>query len=137
MANELLTQIIQDGPRNISVKISGVLTDSDLAQQVIVDPALLAGIDNTGTRKAGHLLLEKISHNIEDQLAVALFWDATTPVRIESLTGRGLIDYHDIGGLPDNSGVGSTGKILLETQGFSVGTTLSFALTIRLVKQQR
>ena len=137
MANEVTVQIIQDGPRNVVLKGSGVLDTSDLLQGVLVDPALLAGIDNTGTLKAAKLRLLRVIFNVESGLAVNMWWDATTPVRIEDLTGQGHKEFAAFGGLPNNAGAGVTGKILYATQGFAVGSILSYTFTLELVKQGR
>lgn len=136
MANSYTIQVLVDGPRNTVVKVEGILDTSDLSLITVVDPALLAGIDNTGGVKAKHFRIKEIIHNIEDLLDVRLFWDATTPARIEALTGRGKANYEKFGGLQDNSGAGSTGKILLSTQGWTIGANLSFSLILELVKQQ-
>ena len=137
MANEVTTQILQDGPRNVVIKGSGVLDTSDLAQTVLIDPALLAGIDNTGGVKAAKLILNRVIFNVEPGLAVNMWWDATTPVRIEDLTGQGHKEFKLFGGLTNNGGAGVTGKVLYATQGWSIGTILSYTFTLEFVKQQR
>lgn len=135
MANSVNTQIIQDGPRNVVVKIEGILDTSDLASTVAVDPATLAGMDNTGTIKALGLIVDRIQFSVEDLLEVRLAWDATTPVRIVELTGRGTEKYERFGGLNNNSGAGRTGKILISTQGWVAAAVLSFTLILTLKKQ--
>jgi hypothetical protein len=137
MANELTIQTILDGPRNAIIKVSGTLDSSDLAQQVLLDPATLGGINNTGLVKAAKLRLQRLTHNIEDGLTVDLWWDATTPVRIEGIEGRGHQNYDRFGGLTNIAGAGVTGKILIATQGWATGSILSFSLLLELVKQQR
>jgi len=137
MANDVTIQKIQDGPRNTTIKVQGKLDTSDLTQQTLVDPATLDGIDNTGTLKAQGLLIKRIIYNVEDLLSVSLLWDATTPVRIEDLEGRGYMGFGDFGGLTNNGGAGVTGKILISTQGWSSGAVLSFSLVIELVKTQQ
>lgn len=136
MTNSVTLQTILDGPRNTVIKIEGVLDTSDLALMTLADPALLAGIDNTGTLKAKTLRINKIIHNVEDGLSVNLFWDATTPARCEELTGRGQPCYEEFGGLITNAGVGATGKILVSTQGWAAAGVLSFSVIVELVKAQ-
>ena len=136
MANSVSTQILLDGPRNTVVKFEGVLDTSDLASTVIVDPATLVGIDNTGNRKAAKFRIDDIQFNVEDGLSLNLFWDATTPVRVEELTGRGHMKYHTFGGLVSNAGAGVTGKITATTQGWVAAQILSFSLVMKLVKTQ-
>lgn len=136
MANSVNIQTILDGCRNTVVKVEGILDTSDLALTTLIDPALCNGMDNTGLLKAAHFRIETIQYNVEDGLEVRLAWDATTDVRIDELTGRGKNEFHRFGGLTDNSGAGSTGKILISTEGWSTGKILSFTLVLELVKTQ-
>lgn len=135
MANSITTQLILDGPRNCILKVEGILDTSDLASQVILDPALVAGMDSTGAVKAQGFLIQRITYTVEDALECRLFWDATAPTRIEALTGRGIAKFERFHGLPNNSGAGRTGKILLSTEGWSAAKILSFSLIIELIKQ--
>lgn len=136
MANSVTTQLILDGPRNCVVKFEGILDTSDLGSTVVLNPALLVGMDNTGTQKAAKLRITDINYAIEDGLAINLFWDATTPERIESLTGRGEREYEDFGGLVNNAGAGVTGIISATSQGWAAAGILSFSLIIQCTKQQ-
>lgn len=99
---------------------------------VLVDPAKLSALWES--QSCTRVQIAKIIHNIEDLLSVNLFWDATTPVRIEELVGRGKGDYHRFGGLVNNAGTGVTGRILVATQGWSASATLSFSLILELKK---
>lgn len=136
MANSVNIQTILDGPRNCIVKVEGILDTSDQSSMVVVDPALVRGIDNTGSVKASKFRLLKLHYNVEDKLEVRLAWDAASPVRVEQLTGRGKMDFCDFGGLPNNAGAGVNGKLLLSTEGWTAGAVLSFTLVIELVKVQ-
>lgn len=135
MANVITTQVILDGPRNCVLKVEGILDTSDLAYQTILDPATLQGVDWTGAVKAQGFLIRRITYMVEDTLEARLFWDATTPTRIEELTGRGVAKYENFGGLTNNSGAGRTGKIGLSTEGWAAAKILSFSLIFELVKQ--
>ena len=137
MANVFNTQIILDGPRNTVIKCDGILDTSDLAATVIADPATLFGWDNTGLQKAAKLAITDIMFNVEDGLELRLAWDATTPVRIEQLTGRGKANYSHFGDLENNAWAGVTGKITLATEGWKAAAIYSFTLILRLRKQQR
>lgn len=137
MANQVTTQIIVDGPRNTVIKVSGILDTSDLASMTIADPATLVGIDNTGFLKAATFRIQGLNFDIQDILVVNLFWDATVPVLISSMTGRGSAppSWDKYGGLTNNAALaGKTGRITMTTRGW-VGT-LSFNLLIELIKVQ-
>ena len=133
MANIQTIQILTDGPRNVTVKVEGILDTSDVTSASIIDPATLAYMTN-GV-KAGKLRIEKITHNVEDGLAVLLYWYANTQVLIESLTGRGNAKYRDFGGLVNNAGTGVNGKIYLATEGYSATSlVLSYSVILEMVK---
>lgn len=145
MANSTSIQILEDGPRNVVVKFEGVLDTSDLASTTVLDPALLSALGANG-EKATRLAIHKITYNVEDTLAVYLYWDATTPVRIEALAGRGKMDHRRFGGLKNSAGTwgtdgsftpnaGFTGKITATTQGWAASAILSFSVVIECVKQ--
>lgn len=145
MANSTSTQLLVDGPVHCVVKFEGVLDTADLTSTVVIDPSTLSTIDGRGTPPT-KLRIDKIIHNIEDQLSVNLFWDATTPVRIEELVGRGKQDHYHWGGLKNNAGTynadgsftpaaGFTGKITATTQGWSASAVLSFSIILHCIKQ--
>lgn len=132
MANVTSIQTLVDGPRNVVIKYDGILDTSDVSLTTLLDPALLSAMDANGTL-ATKLRIDKIFFDVEDGLAVYLYWDATTDVRIVELAGRGRMDATKYGGLTNNAGAGNTGKILVATQGWS--GTLSFTLILECVKQ--
>ena len=134
MANSTAIQILVDGPRNVVVKVTGILDTSDVAVTDLLDPSTLSDFNING-QKATQLAIKKIMYNVEDTLAINLYWDATTDVVIESLTGRGMIDAHKFGGLTNNAGAGKTGKIQYSTQGWAASAVLSFSVTLECVKQ--
>ena len=134
MANTVTTQIIIDGPQNTVVKIVGVIDTADIANTTLIDPALLSGMDPWGN-KATKLRIKRVFFDIEDLLDVRLSWDATTPVLINTFTGRGNIDATTYGGLQNNAGAGITGKILYSTQGWVASAILEFTLILELGKQ--
>ena len=135
MANVVSTQVILDGPRNVVVKVDGILDTSDLASTVIIDPSTYMVTEVSTQLRATKVRIYKIYPSIEDALECRLAWDATTPVRILELTGRGKMDFSTFGGLVNNGGAGVTGKVLLSTEGWATGKILSFSLIFELVKQ--
>ena len=137
MANATSVQVLIDGPRNTVIKYEGVLDTSDVSYVVILDPATSSPMFPENGRKASTFRLMEVQFIIEDGLAVNLFWDATTPRRIEQLVGRGKGCYDDFGGLKNNAtgDAGYTGKVGVSTQGWSAGT-LSFSVILEFVKCQ-
>lgn len=131
MANSVTTQVLVDGARNVVVKFEGVLDTSDLASTVVVDPATLTGIDNTGNQKATGFRIKKLTYNIKNGMSLNLFWDGATPGRIEELTGVDNTQFEQFDGLTNNA-VTPNGKITATTTGWSGIAT--FACILELTK---
>lgn len=127
MANVLTTQIILDGPRNAIVKLTGVLDTSDESLTIKVDPASFSPIPT-------QFRIDHIDYSISDQLEIQLFWDASSPLIILPLAGRGRLAFWNFGGLQNNASTGKTGKISLKTTGWASGTQI-YSVTLELVKQ--
>lgn len=125
MANTITTQIITDGPRNATVKITGTLDTSDLALTSIINPTSFAPIPD-GFR------IYHLDYSISDQLELQLQWNGTPNSPILPLAGRGRMSFIDFGGLVNNAAA-KTGKIDLLTTGWTSGTQV-FSLVLELVK---
>jgi hypothetical protein len=136
MANSVQTQILEDGDRNVVVKLVGILDTSDVSLTTLLDPATLTSVNTSGlnSQKAQTLAIKKVLFDIEDGLAVNLYWDADTDVPIWRFTGRAMANAEFVGFLQNNAGTGKTGKILYDTDGYSTGK-LSFSLLIECIKQ--
>lgn len=136
MANQINTQIIQDGERNVIFKVVGLLDTSNVSLTTLLDPATLSSVNATGlnSQKATKLAIKKVTFDIEDGLAVNLYWDATTDVPIWRFTGRDKMNATFTSNLPNDAGAGVTGKILYDTDGWASGT-MSYTLLIECIKQ--
>jgi hypothetical protein len=110
----VVTQILDDGPRNVVAKTTGDSPGGTLiVGQTLLDPSTLTSI-NPGMSGAGTATLLRIDHidySIADGFTVQLFWDATTPLLICELYGRGKLEAKMFGGYQNNAGAGVTGKI--------------------------
>jgi hypothetical protein len=126
MANSLQTQIITDGPRNCTVKITGVLDTSDVSLTNVISTGNFSFAPK-GFRVA------HIDFSMTDQLELQLLWQATQDVPILPLAGRGRMSFVDFGGLINNAGAGATGGIDIKTTGWSSGTQV-FSLVLELIK---
>ena len=134
------TQVLVSNPAKAAS--TGLTITGTAGAVVIADPATLSTVDPSGSGylKASKLRIDKIVHNIEDLLSVDMFWNATTPVRIESLEGRGKGDYRDFGGLQNNAGAGVDGKITVAvtdstSAAWTTNAQLAFSLILYLSKQ--
>lgn len=123
MANTVDIQTIEDGERNVVVKVylasdgaSGELTD-----QVLVDFSTLSGLKTD-------LKLMKV----EGQLTgfdATLEWDATADAPIIGLyasAGAFVHCFKEFGGIPNNAGAGKTGDLTITTSGFAAAGDAGF-----------
>ena len=136
MANSVQIQTLVDSERNLVVKLVGILDTSNVSLATLIDPALVAAVNASGlnSQQPTKVAIKKVTYDVEDGLAVNLYWDATTDVPIWRFTGRGFVMGEQIGFLQNNAGAGNTGKVLYDTDGYSSGS-LSFSLLIECIKQ--
>lgn len=136
MANVTSVQTLVDSERNLVVKLVGILDTSNVSLSTLIDPALVAAVNASGlnSQQPARVAIKKVNYDIEDGLAVNLYWDATTDVPIWRFTGRGCVDAKHFGFLQNNAGAGVNGKVLYDTDGYSSGV-LSFSLIIECIKQ--
>ena len=136
MANVTSIQILEDGDRNVVVKLIGKLDTSNVSLATLLDPATLASVNasSMNPQKATSLAIETVTFDIQDGLVVALYWDADTDVPIWYFSGRDKMNMEFTNFLQNNAGTGKTGKILYDTSGYSSGT-LTFSLVVQCVKQ--
>lgn len=110
----IATQILVDGPRNTVAKTSGDFVMNALPGSfTVLDPSVLTDMNPgmSGTHLATLLSIQQIDYSISDGITVQLYWDATTPVLICELYGRGKLDLKHFGRWQNNAGAGVTGKI--------------------------
>lgn len=134
MANIVDLQILHDGRRNTVVKLTGIIDTADIAITDLLDPAARSDMD-PGI-KATEYRVDKITYDIEDSLALNLYWDATADVLMTSLVGRGVLDAWPYGGLRNNAGAGKTGKIQYSTIGWAASGVISFTAILQCVKRR-
>jgi len=132
MANSVTFQTLEEGPRNIIVKVAGVLDTSDYALNTFISAASSnqGGLGPVPTQ----IRIDHIDYSISDQLEVQLWWGATTNVIIMPLAGRGRMSFWNFGGLVNNAGTGKTGDILIKTTGWTSGVQV-FSVILECVKQ--
>jgi len=136
MANVTSIQILEDGDRNVVVKLIGKLDTSNVSLATLLDPATLAAVNasSMNPQQATSLAIETVTFDIQDGLVVALYWDANVDVPIWYFSGRDKMNMEFTNFLQNNAGTGKTGKILYDTSGYSSGT-LTFSLVVQCVKQ--
>jgi len=135
----IATQILEDGPRNtVAITTGDISTSSAIVAQVLLDPATLTGINPgfSGGYKATLLRMDHIDYSITDGVIVQLIWNATTPVVMVELYGRGKLEAKMFGGYQNPNGPGTNGQILLSTvaSGAAFPADYSVLLVTKTVK---
>lgn len=138
MANSLNVQTIIDGPRNLIVKVTGVLNTSDIAAVQVVTPSTTFTVAQMNPPPL--VRLNYIDYSISDPLQVTLNWgNSTGPAAgqvIMPLAGRGRMSFDDFKGLTNNQSP-TDGSIWLSTTGYAesgdTGNAI-FTVILELIK---
>jgi len=135
MANSVLTQTLIDGPRNLNVKVTGILDTANLANTQIVTPATSFKVTGSDGNAPPLARLDHIDYSIADGLELILSWgNAAGPITpILPLAGRGRMSFVDFEGLRNNA-AGTDGSVWLYSTGYSTGTYV-FSLVLEMVKE--
>lgn len=137
MANTLNAQIVESGPINAVVVVTGVLTDSNFESAPLFDLGDFALDENVGPgggTLVGFRVME-LEHTISDGLKIIPSWQADALQLIAPLAGRNKTSFKKVGGLrPDVNATGYTGGICLSSLGFEPGKESTFVLTMKLKK---
>lgn len=98
-------QIINDGPRNLVIKVDGTGAETNTK---IVDVTTLNPPCTT-------LSLASIVYSLAPAAAMQLLWEATADVVAWNLFGSGgvVAPFMLTSGIPNNAGAGITGNVLL------------------------
>jgi hypothetical protein len=146
MAAVIAIRVMEDGPRNTIVFVSGNngatgvdpgAGGTDLAYQQLILPSQVGYVALNTHQRAAAFRIDCIEWDVqsESQMRVDLFWDATpTPLLAYHCIGRANKFFKNFGGLyAPSTLVGSTGGIGIST----IGAPTSYAgwtITLYLVK---
>lgn len=135
MANSTHIQTLVDGPRNLVVKVTGILDTSNLGNTVVVQPANTFKITGSNGNNPPLVSLDYIDYSISDGIEVTVSWgNGAGPITpMMPLAGRGKMNFHDFGGL-ENDAAGTDGSIWISTTGYTSGTSI-FTLVFEMVKE--
>jgi hypothetical protein len=133
MANATDIKILEEGPRNAMVRITGVLDTSNATMAAAITTAMFTNNDLNATPLKG-FRLDHIWFSVAQNMSVVLTWDATTPQLIGAWSDANEMNFRHAGGLqPDMAAAGYTGSISLATVNWATGT-LTFTVMLDLVK---
>jgi hypothetical protein len=133
MAKGINVQILNDGYRNTTVKISGYVNGEDYSNQSIIAASALGQVDAQGS-KAQSLRVTRINYDIEDALQADLIWGGATPATIWHATGRGEMEGRDFGGIVNNATTPDQTILLTTSGGATASSNLVFSIVLEIVK---
>lgn len=126
MAIAVTSAILHDGRRNTVMQFTGVSDGSGQETGVIkVDVSELNPPPVT-------VKVNRIEYDVNGG-NVRLSWDADVDVPFAVLTGQNCLNYLQINGMVNSSGMGKTGDILLSTLDFDLNS--SYTIKLDLIKK--
>jgi hypothetical protein len=137
MSNITDTRILEEGPRNAIVVISGTLDAADVS--LVPAVSLRDFVNNdTGVGALVGLRVDRVDYSIGNKLEVLLAWQSDSPRLITPVAGRGHLNFCYAGGkIPVMTDSGYTGGINLTTVGFNIensGQPQYFTVQMEIVK---
>lgn len=129
MADALTSQVIQDGGHTAILKFTNISDGTGQAAAVLVDVSSLSS-DPLTNQVCNGVTLQSISYS-NVGMGVELLWDANANVPLLNLLQNwsDQLDFSDYG-IPNNSGTGRTGDILITTTGATAGDAYFLLLTL-------
>ncbi len=119
MANTFDLQILNDGPTNAIVRLTGFLDSGDASFNPAISLDSFINQDPSGTFYG--LRLDKVDNQIGDGLQVIVEWAATSPLLMIALSGRHTTCFKKSSGIvPNKQAVGYTGNINIRTLGYNL-----------------
>ena len=129
MADAVTSTTLSDSDRSVVIQLTNT---SDGSGEAAVNKVDVSGLATRSTDSATctGVRLAKIVYSTFG-MSVKLLWDATTNVPLLNLPQdwEDTIDFSDFG-IPNNSGAGSTGDILVTTVGATAGDTYLLVITV-------
>jgi hypothetical protein len=135
VANVYYKDLLENGPRNAHVKLTGVLDTEDLVWTPAISLNDFPPIPGQRDGPVTGFRIDHITYSIGEQLEILLAWEGDNPEQIVPLANRaGRIDApHFSGFTPNKMNPGYDGTINLYTTGYMSGTQ-NFSIVLELVK---
>ena len=128
----LSARVTRDSANSCVLQLTGLVDDEHTEETVLNLQSLKEPQGVT------HLRLVKAVHAIQSGLAVMLYWenDKDDHNFLLCLEGRGTLDFEGMGGIADPQDEGSTGGLVLRTDG-ALSTPRHFTLVLEFDKQRK
>lgn len=129
MPNTVTSQTLFDGANDVIVKVHVASDGSEETDLVVVDASTFSPVF-TNCR-----LWKLDVSSAAVALQARLIWDATTDIPIIAIPASAFhqLSWEAIGGLPNNTGTGRTGDVLLTTLGLANGDQVTLIIHLKKV----
>lgn len=134
MANNTGKQILEEGPKNVVVKLTGVADTSNIVWAPAIQLSDFLNNDKVFGTFVGFRVME-VDYSSGPNMVTRLEWQSNSPQLICAVAQSEWLDLRKIGGAaPDRTISGYNGAINLVTQGFVPGTVEAFTVILKLAK---
>ena len=132
MANQVDVQIAEEGYRNATVRVTGLLDSSNVSLSSVIAVGNFKANDPNYTKLSG-FRVDRLQYAVSQPLAVPLYWHGATPQLIAVVADSQALIFEK-GLIPDQTRTGYDGSIDLNTVGFVAGDVLGFTIVFSLAK---
>jgi hypothetical protein len=128
MADTVSTNVLSNTAKRITVQILNISDGTGENAVTKIDKSTLVGLNGL---EPGSLVLERVEGDASG-MEVLVYCARTTPIELARIGGLGIYkaNYRDVGGIQTNT-AGSTGDILVTTNGQSAGDSYDIKLYFR------
>ena len=129
MVDVVNTNVIQ--PNNGRFYAVQITNESDSTGEAAVQKVDMSTLTDAHGNAASYSAIDRIEYSVNGFNYVTLYWDATTDDEIAVLKGNGVKDWSMEGGNVDPQTTGTTGDILLTTDGATDGSSYDITIWLR------
>lgn len=128
MVDTVNTQVVYSGHRRYTVHLTN---ESDGTGESAVTKVDISTLTDGAGKTATYSTIDMIEYSVSGMNYVTLEWDATTNDEIAVLSGQSTIDWYAFGGKTDPQSTGTTGDIVLTTDGAADGASYDITIHMR------
>lgn len=128
MVDTVNTQVVFNGNRRYTVHLTN---ESDGTGESAVTKVDISTLTDGAGVTASYFTVDLIEYSVWGFNYVTLEWDATANDEIAVLFGQGVIDWVAFGGKTDPQSAGTTGDMVLTTDGAADGAGYDITVHIR------
>ena len=129
MADTVNTTVVRNDHGRYVVHLTN---ESDGTGESAVTKVDVSTLTSTNGTTPTYTTVQRIEYSVFGMNYVTLEWDATANDEIAVLMGQGVIDFMPEGGITDPKSTGTTGDIVLTTDGHADGGGYDISIWLKL-----